>query len=419
MMNSERKRPKLLNYALLRRKKKIILTAFLMITLAFFLAGCKSFFPLKDEIDKILIVRTVGIDKIAEGENKVMLTIAARIAERGGKSEGGGGAGLEVITFEGRTLFEAIREFHTFSDKSVFWAHTDFILFGEDTAREELLSYLDVFVRDHETRLTAKLVIVRGSTAYEVISKANTPQFYLAERLENLFENARFISYSDKVDIVEAVNLFDSKISSALLPYITLVKHTEREEEENILDVKLEGFAVFSGNRLAGFFPEELGRGINWIRGETNLTALLLEDDQKMPIAMEVIKGSSKILPHYENGRFSVNIQISVNSNIAEYMGKDNIFVRSKIQELNRKQEELVKKEAETALKLTKELNADVLGIGEAIYRKYPVKFRRLIGRNWLEIYPDIPVSVEVNSVIRRTYNIEEPIGGEEGPRNV
>lgn len=416
-MNPNGKKLKILNGTFSSRRKKIILSACLILTLTFLLTGCKTFFPLKDEIDKILIVRTVGIDKIAE--DRISLTISARIIKRGGKTEGGGGAGLEVITFEGRTIFEAIRKFHTYSDKRVFWAHTDYILLGEETARENILFYLDLFLRDHETRLTAKLVIVRGSTAYKAIAQTNTPQYYIADRLENLFENAKYVSYSDEVDLVDAANLFDSKISGTLLPYITLVQHTEREETENVLDVKLEGFAVFRQNSLTAFFPEELGRGVNWIRGKTNNTVLVLEDDQKMPITMEVIKGSSKILPHYENGRFSVEVQINVNSNIAEYLGKDNIFVRPKVQELNRQQEELVKKETEAVLKLSKDLRTDVLGIGQAVYRKYPVKFRRLIGRNWPEIYPDIPVSVEVNSVIRRTYNIEEPVDSEEDPRNV
>ena len=51
----------------------------------------------------------------------------------------------------------------------------------------------------------------------------------------------------------------------------------------------------------------------------------------------------------------------------------------------------------------------DIFPISYEVYRKYPVLWES-IKNDWNKIFPDLKISVNIDSVINRTYDIEEPI---------
>lgn len=397
--------------------KKVLLSIIPVLILSL-LCGCARYFPEKVEMENIVFIRTVGVDKINEGENKVRLTIISRVPGGGGvqQGQGGGQKGAEVITSDGRTLFEANRRFHSFTDKDIFWGHTEFIFIGEEAARDNILQYLDFFFRDHEIRLNAKVIIVKGTTAENLIKTTNTEAHYVSERIHALLKQSQFLGIADEIKIIDFVNLMESKWSSAYTPYVRLVDRTKREKEET-KDIKLEGMAYFQKADLGGYLREDLGRGFNFLRGRVRSGALVVKDTAGDALTMEIIDTGSKIKPKLENGNFSVRIELHLETVIGEQMGRDYIYTYEKLMRLRKQQEELVKKEAEKVIKYSQQNGVDILGIGEAINRKYPVEFKKIAGKNWEKVYPSLKIDVTVHSLIRRTYNIEAPLGSQRGPQ--
>ena len=109
---------------------------------------------MRREIDDLLLVEVLGLDKSNDGAGNHIITIASRILEQ---SEGGqtqqDGSGEEgkvspggkalITTTQGKTLFDAVRNIQNNTDKSLFWAHTKYLLIGEEAARDNIAKYID------------------------------------------------------------------------------------------------------------------------------------------------------------------------------------------------------------------------------------------------------------------------------------
>src|SRR5690606_31893960 len=134
----------------MRYAKAVTLLCFSIIG-SIVMTGCKIVFPSPTQIQDIEFIRAVGIDK-APGD-KVKLTIATQRIVSGG---GGGGSEQkisEIVRSEGRTGFEAARNFWGYSETRQFFVHFEYILIGEEAAKDGILNYLVFFARDPETRL--------------------------------------------------------------------------------------------------------------------------------------------------------------------------------------------------------------------------------------------------------------------------
>jgi len=77
----------------------------------------------------------------------------------------------------------------------------------------------------------------------------------------------------------------------------------------------------------------------------------------------------------------------------------------------------VIEGEAEAALSKARELKADIFGFGEALHRKYPGLWKQVRQRWEEEVFPEVPVSVEVTARLRRTEKLTSPVVPEEDKR--
>jgi spore germination protein KC len=132
--------------------KKLFTVIILLFSLSN-LTGCKAgFLPQRREISDLQLVQVIGADKSVDNPDSSMLTIASKkLTDGGGQdSTGSGGEGrsskgekAQVLTSEGKTIFDAARNIQTHSDKTIFWGHTDYYLIGEEAAKESINKYID------------------------------------------------------------------------------------------------------------------------------------------------------------------------------------------------------------------------------------------------------------------------------------
>lgn len=392
--------------------KKIIVSLMLIVSV-FLLTGCM--FPSKASIELSEDIPVVGVD---EEDGQVKLTITTLtvqpVAEEGSEEPNK----AEVYTAKGETLFDAVRNFHAYTDKDIFWGHMEFVIIGEETAKKEVYRYIDYFIRDHETNLTASIIVAQGSTAEEFIKKTNIPRVTLSDYLQSLFIDVGSMSESSEVSLIRYMCLVNCDWENLYLPCVQLVDTLEKDKEKmDKKDVQLNGYAIFNNEEFAGIANGKLARGINWMINEISSGIIVAEDPQGEKVSLEIISGESEIETELSEDMPTAKIKVQFTTNIGEYAGLDDIFHKDIIKYIVADQEKIVKKEIEDTLAFLQENKADVIHLGDKLNHKYPVKTQDLL-KDWDEIFAKMDIKVEVESRINRIYELKAPVGYKDEEKN-
>lgn len=373
----------------------------------FMLTGCSQLMRNRSEIDRIFNTRIIGIDKSAE--NRVLYTITTKTAASPTKGQQAEGAPSEILVSEGATVFDAARNLAAYAYKRPHYGHTEFIIFGEDTARAGILPYLDFISRNQEFRYNAKIYIVQGHSANSFIDSINEGNMFLADKLSILEDNAYALSRSDKITLAEALFIFSKDNVSTFLPVLAIAPtKSGKNSAEGKYDIILKGYAVFKEDKLQVFLDEELSRGINWVKNKIKSGVILVEATDKKQVSMEIIQNKTSIKPHLDENGLQCTISIKFNTNIAEILSKEEIFNKKSFNYLEEQQEKQVRKEVEKILAYAQEKNIDIFGLVSNFSIKYPM-MKNELRENWQELFPKIKFNIEIDSKINRTYLIKDP----------
>ena len=386
------------------RKGIISFIAALMIICS---TGCKNPIKGRTEINKILFATVIGIDKPIEGKDTVKITITTPGIESKKPKEGKKQAEPQILTAEGSSFFEALRNFRFFADRKMFLGHVNFILIGEEAAKENVADCLDILVRDHELRLNSKVFVVKGNMAEKVINYAAGNDEYLASQLENLRTNAGGLSHSSGIELLKVIQTFGKKKSSTYIPYVTINNTSYPNMTSANKDIYMEGYAIFKEMNLIGYIRDGESRGFNWVKNKIESGVIVLTTKKDNIVSVEIIDSYSKIVPHITDDHIDVSINLKMSSNIVEINGSEKIFDESTIEFLENQQNNIIKSEIQSVIAYAKDTNTDFLDIFSIIEHKYPVKWAKIKNKKEKAI-EDIRFDVEVQSRINRTYTIKE-----------
>lgn len=130
--------------------------------LCLLLSGCDSL-PYPREMGDMALLRTMGVDR--DGDALVVT------ASTGPRARGLQGEGMPSLVLSARqqSLSAACLAMQGLSDNYVFFGYVDQLLLGEELASQGIVPVLDYFARDVELGLGARLWLVKGETAGEVV----------------------------------------------------------------------------------------------------------------------------------------------------------------------------------------------------------------------------------------------------------
>ncbi len=388
------------------------------------LTGCEqNILPKRKEINDLQLVQVVGIDKLPDNTTDCMVTIASKNLESGGGQESSGSMGGSedksagsskskalVITARGRTVFDAVRNIQTHSNKTIFWGHSDFYLIGEEAARDNIAKYIDFFTRDHELRVDSRLYIVKGSTAKDMIEQFNLTGFFIIDKLESLGQNLKLLSNSEEMRIHKLMRFLDIHHASARVPCLYLTNR-DSETGKRIKDIDTCGYAIFSDFKLTGFVGIDISRGVNLITNSVNSSIVTVKDSTGQDASLEIIDSRTKVIPYFNGDDLeSILLKTKVSSNIGEIQSQTDFKDEKSISNMESQQSEILKNEMLKVIEEIVKYKSDCLEICDGIRLSKPLKWHR-IKDNWMEIYTSIPIDVQVDSIIKRTYDIRDPIG--------
>lgn len=395
-----------------------------LLCLGVILTGCSAmedFYPNRREIDEIEYIHAVAVDKSSENPDLIRVTVTAKKEKEAGggktqaegKSSGDEPGSALVLVSEAETIFKALRKFQTYGDRQIFWGHAKFLIMGEEAAREDISKYLDFFSRTSDFRNNSYVYIAKGTTGEEILNMSNVGKFYIPDKLNNMRKDTGYLSISGEVQLMDIMAVMGKSTSDVFIPtvYIAPVEFG-REGGTQIPPVRMDGYGVIKDFKLVDYLSADEARCFNFITDRVKSGVITVKEDKSgSNVAMEITQKRIKIIPQLESGSLkSIKIKIDLRTALIEQQGRVMIFDEKNLNKLEEKQSEVVRKEVEKAIEKVQKYKADIFDIGWHVHYRHPVIWESIKGR-WNEIFKDLKFDIEVNTTIRRTYNIREPNG--------
>lgn len=394
-------------------KIKIFIIPFITLLLS----GCWNY----RELNKISIASAFAIEK--KDDNFVItVQIMASKKEGGNGSNGESSSGTPIIVFKekGKTFNEAFKKLTEVTAREIYIGHTSLLILDESIAKEGINKFIDFFVRNIESRKTFNVLLSKKDTGD--VLKILTPiedkaTQDIIEGIENIKKNYGTIT------AVSFDELISNNLSTGIemvIPVITIIGDKEEGITEDNLtssepksNLKLNGFAVFKKNKLVGYLNDLESISLNIIKNKLHKSSVSFKCDKENYTSNDILYSKAKIKIKFDGDIPIVDIKIKGHAIQTEVNCKVNMETlegRKKIQDgLNNKVKSMIE---DTIEKVTKDLNSDIFGFGQHIYR-YNYKKWEKIKDNWDEIFRNIKYNIDVNYELTKKGSALKTIAGE------
>ncbi|MFS0614131.1 Ger(x)C family spore germination protein [Bacillus subtilis] len=390
-------------------RKMMVLSALLFAVIL--LSGCWD----KKELTDIAFVAAFGVDK---GENGGYIGTFQIInpGNVAGGLQGGSGQNYATVTvYEvyGNNLTEVSRRAANEISRVLFYSHANLVVIGEELAKEEgVAGFMDAFDRDDRFRDTAKVVIAKDTSANNLL-KITTPidKIPANKIIKTLQFSKQQWGEQWPVSIRELINVLVADGKEAILPSFRYsgsvqdgqsVKNLESMAPNAVLSA--DDMAIFKNDKLIGFFHEKEALGAAWIMNHIDESTIGINwGEKKEAISFQIIKEKTKVAVRMQDGKPSVTIDITTKGELGEVGVPINIEDRQIREKITKKVENKIKQMVHSPIERTKELQTDVFGFGEKLYKEHPEAWKK-IKNDWNDqYYPELDVNVTVNASITRT----------------
>ena len=406
------------------------------------LSGCSSIYSNYREIQQLMVVQTMGIDREKGG---VQVSMAAAAEASGG--------GPRRMSAQGSTITAAIDRAYKLSyEEEIFFSHVNHLLVGEAAAEEGLDAFLDYVSQSPTMRIDIPLYIVRGSTANQAVMEVGDSSKGISEVMQTVHESFASPSNSRVFTVADTINSL-LRYGSALVCAVECVPSSEsispeksesaqqsdgqntqegegqnaqqgeeqnaQEEEgqnaqdktqgENPLMAVPAGYAVIRDGKLCKFIEPEEAAAVGLLTGSLPITDITVTDRNGKDASLELNQGSAEITPVWGGkGQLKgLNIQAQVSASVLEtdnwQQGSSNEYINHLTAQL----ESAVSQRLSSLLRTSMKLKADFLGLAGQVERKSPENYR-LMSQRFSELLPGLELQITVSGQLSHTNDMKE-----------
>ena len=406
------------------------LSLLIIICMLLSLSGCSGIYSNFRELERLLVIQTMGIDFAEEG---VGISLAS-----GANSDGSSPVRLFST---GVSVTSAVAHILSYSqEQELFLSHTSHVVLGEEAAKNGINGYLSYICRSPNLRTDIPLYIVKGGTAQEAVMQVGDGSKGISEVLEAVRANvdergdSKAFSASDLLRDLErngsglvcAIECSpsiqeggtkqeggsgsSSGTDSAESPDSTGGSGSgEEKQEKQALTAAAVGYGVIRGDRLCAYIDKEQAIGMGLLLNIVGISDIVVKDRYATPVTLELDQGSSEIKPVWaEDGSLEMlDIQIKAAANIAEIGGGGHFSEPDYEDYLTAQLETAVSERVSSVIQLSKTLQADFLGLGNIVEMDDAEKYRAL-GGDFASLLPGLTVRISVSGQIKHTNDIRD-----------
>lgn len=361
--------------------RKIALVLFLILSLL--QTGCWN----SREIDELGFVLSIGLDKTDDG-----FKVTAQIASPetySKKSSGFVSNPFWMVSSDGKTIFEAIRNMASISSRRIFWSHIKIILIGEELARNNTLEIFDFFSRNPELRLRTLVAITPGE-AGELLKVVPLMEKDPAIYLEKIIQNESLTGKSYNI-------MLKDFLEDYLDPNVGPVTSRIIIDKSKLGPVlKTSGAYVFDSNKKPVSLSEQNTRGLLWIKGKMNDSIMVVNCPyDNMLATLEIKKANPSIKSFLDNEVPHYTISVNVTAILTEQSCLTDFNNINKLNDLQMALEEAIRKDIQSTISIAKELQIDYLGLSRILHKQHKEEWHQ-ISSKWNNLFRDSEIAIVV-----------------------
>lgn len=367
------------------------------------LAGCGSargIYANFRAIEQLRLIQTLGLDRAGA---RITLSAATGAEED---------APPLILRQSGATLPAAMDALQAHSvGGTLYFAHTQYVLLGEDFARAGVRSLLDFVERDVQMRLGTELFVLRDDSAQTLITGSASGEGDIAEMLGSVSRDLSLRGDSHVYRFRETAKALSER--GAALVCALRAEKTDGgvfpEGEQSALAAVPCGYGILRGDRLAGWAEGDTAAAISLLRGTLGRLPRSVTDSDGGAVTLEY-GGSAALHPTWnaDGTPGPMQVELSLTAAIAE-LGADaqsRVTDGSCAEALSAALAEAVAADVRDALALAQALDADFLALGPALRRSSGEGFAAL-PPDWLQT---MRFDVQADCKITHSYDLGAPV---------
>ena len=342
----------------------------------------------RHDVERLLLIQTMGLDSV---DGRLEMSVSSGLGPEEDPAL--------VMTAAAFGIEDAIARLQNYSpENQLFYAHVQYLLLGEDAARNELNNVIQWVDRSPTLRMDTNLLVVRGLARDAVVdtSKQSTD---ITQRLASLDRQARSTGWTIYTLREAAAALAEGDGALCLAVETVPTEGRVFTDEMQSDAVVPSGYAILGQDGLAAFLSPEASMGAELLTGDP--TGLLITVAGS---TMEVLEGSADISGQYaEDGTpAGIVVRCDLRTGVLE-MAPDRTLSP---EEMDAALSEAAARWVTDALEQARNTRCDYLGLKKALLTSAGDLARW--GDAWRDIFPALPVTVTVEGRVDRSYDLAE-----------
>lgn len=372
-------------------KRKRWLVLFALLPALALLCGCSSVYTNYKDIELLQVIQTLGIDR---GENGgVVLSVAS-----GGNVNGGEPSVLSITAPSIEIAMEKLQEH--FARTPFFFAHTQFLVVGENAARSGVSAYLDYIRHMPLLRSDVRLFLVHGCDAKTLVTGSIDGKHDISDELTSLLLD---LEHQNGMQVFSCAEVSRQLMENGA----SLVCAIDAVDTKGIvfsggggLSAVSAGYGVLTDGVLSGYILGDTARGIDLLSGSLSGGPIALETESGT-VTVQLHDGKTDFSPVWDaDGNMeSLRAEATVSAEITEVSDPEAAeqpgFSDSVADLLARRAENWLRE----SLDFSSALESDFLSLGEKLARHDAQRFRSM-PRTWRETLPLLRYDVSVKAEI-------------------
>ena len=390
------------------------------------LTGCGD----RTELNELGIITATGVDGKEGAWSVTYQIIIPSAMSTGSGGSGGGGSQSAVHTFstEGKTIREAIDISNLENPRKLYFAHNNVILIGKKTADAGIDEIVDNYLRNIESRETVK-VLIADSSARDLLKQLVPPEKLPGVAIAKILnKDTKVGSFFPSVTMYDVAQSISSENGAVGIPEISLVgSGSDKLDSIEVfqktsakIKLKLSGLSILKGPKRVGTLKKEQSQGVAWLTNRMKSSTISFEDPTHKPgmktfSAYQIHTAKVKTTPVKGPDHYTLMVKADVTGELLESASQVDISKPKGIYILQEQIDRAIESQIMEGWKSIQELNADLVGIGTKIHRKYPRDWHKIKG-SWSKELAKMDIKVDVNTEISRPGLIQKSFTNILGP---
>ncbi|WP_260869168.1 MULTISPECIES: Ger(x)C family spore germination protein [unclassified Paenibacillus] len=388
----------------------------LLLSVALLTSGCWD----SQELNTLSIISATSIDRNnGKWEISFQVVIPQSIATQTGGGSAGSQSPTTIFSTKGRSIAEAMQNASLETSRKLFFAHNSVLILSEDVAREEGVGeILDFFLRPFESRETMSVLLTKGkaSNLLEVLIPLEKISGNAIQRI--IDQSQKNLSQAQNMRLIDFARMIASLDESAMAPELEVSGDLTKQSSLDALKstrndavIKLGELGVFRKDKLVGWIDQKDSRSVAWLSDRVSSMMVVVpcsaKGQENQLLSYRVLKSSTKLEPKVIHGKSIILAKIQATGAIDESGCNLDLKNPGVIRDIERTISKQIGGEIMETWSHLQEMNVDLAGFMNAIHRKDPSTWRKLMKTK--RPIEEISLRVQVKINIEHTNMINKP----------